>query len=215
MPVSQKLTNVVVLSAVDDSPQSAISHYSFLADLFQGNFGFDQDLFGWDSASVTTMAFMFDGASSFTGQGINNWDVSSVADFQDAFKSATSFNPSLSGWVVASATNMNFMFYAATSFTGSGLSGWNVGNTRSLFGTFNGASQFTEDISLWDISSVTDFALVLSSASAFNIDLCSWGTKITNTGASTSGAFVDSGCNDPSDPNLLVNPKGPFCHACL
>lgn len=49
--------------------------------LFSGNTGFDQDVSGWDTSSVLTMDYMFESAVSFTGTGVNSWDVSSVVEF--------------------------------------------------------------------------------------------------------------------------------------
>lgn len=53
----------------------------FAVGLFAGNTGFDEDISGWDTSAVVYMDNMFDKASSFTGTGIGNWDVSNVIWF--------------------------------------------------------------------------------------------------------------------------------------
>lgn len=70
------------------------------------------------------------------------------------------------------------------------------------------------DLSNWDVSNVTSFQQTFYGTSAFNFDLCMWGTKITNTAATTGGMFTGSGCTISTAPSLEASPKGPFCAAC-
>ena len=77
----------------------------------------------------------FYGATSFTGDGLSNWDTSSV-------------------------TTLYGTFDGATSFTGDGVSNWDTSRVTTLSSTFEGATSFTGDgVSNWDTSSVTRFVL--------------------------------------------------------
>ena len=73
---------------------------------------------------------------------ISGWDVSSVTDFDDAFKGRATFNGDLSKWKTTSALSMN--------------------------GTFSGASLFNSNIGSWDVSRVENMHQMFFSASAFN-----------------------------------------------
>ena len=79
---------------------------------------------------------------------ISGWDVSSVTDFDDAFKGRATFNGDLSKWKTTSALSMN--------------------------GTFSGASLFNSNIGSWDVSRVENMHQMFFSASAFNHDISSW-----------------------------------------
>ena len=76
----------------------------------------------------------FYGATSFTGDGLSNWDTSSV-------------------------TTLRSTFYDATSFTGDGVSNWDTSRVTTLYATFYGATSFTGDGLNWDTSSVTSFEM--------------------------------------------------------
>ena len=91
---------------------------------------------------------------------ISGWDVSSVTDFDDAFKGRATFNGDLSKWKTTSALSMN--------------------------GTFSGASLFNSNIGSWDVSRVENMHQMFFSASAFNHDISSW----TGSAATTAQAIM-------------------------
>ena len=80
----------------------------------------------WDTSSVTTMADMFNGASTFN-KDVSKWNTGKVTRMYTMFRGATSFNQDISKWSTASVSNMEYMFSGATSFNRD-LSSWNVGN---------------------------------------------------------------------------------------
>ena len=43
---------------------------------------FNADISKWNTASVTTLFHTFNDATSFTGDGVSNWDTSSVTDYR-------------------------------------------------------------------------------------------------------------------------------------
>jgi hypothetical protein len=67
------------------------------------------------------MRSMFDGASSFSGEGLAGWDVSQV-------------------------TTMEYMFYGASSFVGSGLAGWDVSQVTNMAKMFEGACSVSSSL---------------------------------------------------------------------
>ena len=83
---------------------------------------------------------------------ISGWDVSSVTDFDDAFKGRATFNGDLSKWKTTSALSMN--------------------------GTFSGASLFNSNIGSWDVSRVENMHQMFFSASAFNQYIGDWNTTL-------------------------------------
>ncbi|CAL6386991.1 unnamed protein product [Bathycoccus prasinos] len=95
---------------------------------------------------------------------ISGWDVSSVTDFDDAFKGRATFNGDLSKWKTTSALSMN--------------------------GTFSGASLFNSNIGSWDVSRVENMHQMFFSASAFNHAISSW-TGSAATSAQTD-MFLDA-----------------------
>ena len=81
---------------------------------------------------------MFKGATSFTGDGISNWNTDRVASLPWTFSECTSFTgDSLSNWNTASVTNLNGAFDGSSSFTGYGVIRWNIDKVTSFSDTFS------------------------------------------------------------------------------
>jgi surface protein len=70
---------------------------------------FNKDLNNWDVSKVTTMEYMFYGASAYN-QPLNNWDVSKVIYMNDMFYGASAYNQPMNNWDVSNVINMNDMF---------------------------------------------------------------------------------------------------------
>jgi surface protein len=64
--------------------------------------------------TISSMAYMFNGAINFNDPDIKNWDVSKVQLMQYMFNSATSFNQDIHAWNTAAVTNGTF--FAPASF---------------------------------------------------------------------------------------------------
>ena len=127
---------------------------------------FDQNLSGWKTANVTTIAQMFQEAAKFTNggdPGIGNWATGNVTSMADAFDRASSFNHDLSGWNTSKVSNMSAMFYGASSFNGN-VSSWNTSKVTNMSSMFKSASAFNRDLSHFDVGSVTDMEKMFSAA---------------------------------------------------
>ena len=104
------------------------------------------------------MYYMFDGATSFTGTGISNWDVSAVRDMVGLFHRASAFTGNVSSWDVSSALDMSLMFEQASSFAGD-LSLWNTHKVQRMVQMFSQATSFTgSGVNNFNVGSVLIFA---------------------------------------------------------
>jgi surface protein len=138
--------------------------------------GADSLYVGWgDTSNVTSMAHMFDGATSFNQQNIS-WDTSKVADMSFMFKGATSFAGPIRFSTTANVTTMEGMFQGATSYTGGAWDGgaviqfWDTSRVTSMASMFDGATSFDRDLRMWDTSSVTNMSSMFRNATAFNFN---------------------------------------------
>lgn len=77
--------------------------------LFYNCDNFNQDIGGWDVASVTDMHGMFSGCDNFN-QDLSAWDVSSVREMGYMFSSCEALNQSFENWDVSSVQSMFIMF---------------------------------------------------------------------------------------------------------
>ena len=77
--------------------------YSYM---FWYGYAFNQDISGWNTAGVTNMDYMFNGAVAFNKDigGIDGWNTGAVTSMINTFFNATAFNRDLSGWNVANVT---------------------------------------------------------------------------------------------------------------
>merc|ERR1712194_150633 len=58
---------------------------------------FNQDISNWNTAEVTSMREMFNGASEFD-QDISSWNTANVIDMSRMFEDASKFNQCLGNW---------------------------------------------------------------------------------------------------------------------
>ena len=159
----------MVYNATDTPDLSGVTSMAYM---FRGASDFDGDLSSWDVSSVTDMAYMFRGAPSFD-QPLGDWDVSSVTDMAYMFRGASSFDQPLNAWNVSSVTNMNNMFNGASSF-GQPLNAWNVSSVTDMNAMFYGATSFDQPLNAWNVSSVTDMNAMFNDATSFNQPLGDW-----------------------------------------
>ncbi|BFP42056.1 hypothetical protein FGF1_29010 [Flavobacteriaceae bacterium GF1] len=148
--------------------------------VFNGATAFDGDIGSWDVGNVTTMIYMFTRASAFN-QDIGSWNVSSVRDMEGMFGFATSFDQDL-GWNTSSLSLMDYLFWGATSFNGD-LSTWDVGNVGSMWSVFHDARAFNQDLSSWNVGKVQDMESMFNGASSFDQNLGAWNMASLGNGA--------------------------------
>ena len=129
---------------------------------------FDQNLSGWNTANVTTIAYMFQEAEKFTNggdPGINTWNTGNVTAMNSAFDGAVSFNHDLSGWNTSEVTTMYAMFYGASSFNGS-VSSWNTSKVTNMKMMFESAKVFNRDLSAWNVLGISSQPLGFSKSAS-------------------------------------------------
>ena len=69
----------------------------FDADSISQAVNFNKPLNDWDVSNVTTMKYMFDGASAYN-QPLKDWNVSKVTYMSYMFRGAAAFNQNLCAW---------------------------------------------------------------------------------------------------------------------
>jgi surface protein len=176
-----------------DVPSVLPATVTDLSGLFASASSFNDDISAWNTANVTSMAFMFADLnglfsdstdstepSSAFNQSLSSWVTSSVTDMSFMFTGASSFDQSLSSWVTSKVTDMSGMFAGASSFDQS-LSSWVTSKVTDMSGMFSYASSFDQSLSSWVTSSVTDMSFMFTGASSFDQSLSSWVTSsVTN-----------------------------------
>jgi len=174
---------------------STITNFSAM---FTNATAFNGDVSGWTFSSAafseaTALNFtgMFNLATSFTGTGVDGWDVSNADSLTVMFADASAFNQDLSGWDVSNVTDMFLMADGAglstTNYTAM-LSSWSVlsvqdnvdlgvGETTYTLAGLEGRETLINTYG-WDITDggLTAGALSLSTAETSPID-----TTVTDT----------------------------------
>ena len=139
-----------------------------------------------------SLATLFRDASSLTSNSkINEWDVSTVENLANTFRSASSFNSPIGGWDVSSVNNMQSVFFQATSFN-QDLSSWNTSNVDRMDNMFRQATSFNQDISSWDFSNVTRLNAFMLSKSSANYDASFYDNLLIKWDDELNGGLVFS-----------------------
>lgn len=120
---------------------------SSIEDMFMNASAFDGDVSAFKNAQFTSIRRAFANADSFTGKGIDQWDVSTVKDFSGAFGSTAVFNANITNWVTDSAEIMGSMFRDAVAFNQD--LNWNVTTVTNMDQMFEFSGSFDQDISDW------------------------------------------------------------------
>ncbi len=141
--------------------------------MFYGASAFNQDISGWDTGMVTTMANMFNGATAFNnGDVALSWgaNTGAVSNMLNMFYGASAFNQDISGWDTGTVTTMANMFNGASAFDNGGqqLAWADTSKVTDMGSMFVNAVAFNRDISSWNTGEVTNMANMLNGASAFN-----------------------------------------------
>ncbi|MEX0363461.1 MAG: BspA family leucine-rich repeat surface protein, partial [Allomuricauda sp.] len=166
-----------------------------------------------DLENVTSLWAMFYGCSSFNGD-LSNWDVSTITSMAYMFMGATSFNDgSLNNWNVNSTTIMGYMFYGASSFN-QDLSNWDVSKVENMTGMFDHAFAFDQNLGGWDIRSVEKMEHMLTSSGLspenYSATLVGWEAQEFTPIGITLGAtgLVYCGAEAIAARDILTDPNG-------
>ncbi|MFC2604387.1 MAG: BspA family leucine-rich repeat surface protein, partial [Bacteroidota bacterium] len=153
--------------------------------MFQGATSFNQPL-NWNTANVTIMPGMFQGATSFNQ--LLNWNTANVTNMANMFYGATSFNQPLTNFNTQNVTDMAYMFCRATAFN-QPLTNFNTQNVISMRGMFYQATAFNGDVNSWGnkVKNVTTIENMFDGATSFNHSLEDW---VLKAGVNTSDAFA-------------------------
>jgi hypothetical protein len=162
-----------------------VSNAQYMHDMFLDAAMVDFDVSGWKVSKVLHFNGMWEGATSFTGRGLEQWDVSQGRLFMSMFANTRSLSPTVD------------------------LRNWNVENAERLTAMFRD-SNFGQPTTAAGESDI----LVQREDAPKPYDLCEWVWKLPPA-AQTDGMFAGTFCPDPSDPNLLSrNTVVSFCVPC-
>lgn len=116
-----------------------------------------QGLENWDVSQCTTLKDAFRDCTSFTGTSIENWDFSNITDGSTAFYNARGMNPDTSNWRFPKLQTGYLMFNGCRSCTFTGVNNWNITTQlQTAYSMFGGCVALQdESFSNWDVSGVT------------------------------------------------------------
>ena len=136
---------------------------------------------------LTRMNFMFFGRYMNVGDppldpDIAYWDVSTVYDFEAAFRYVRYHTElDLSRWDMSGATRTKFMFWDARELETINASGWNLSNVTDAARMFYSAYAFNDpSISNWTWGSVQDMSYFFYNCRAFNQNVNAWDVSSAN-----------------------------------
>ena len=162
----------------DDVTRVCTSRIISMANYFESNNYFNQDIGSWDVSNVTNMSYMFN--NSAFNQNIGNWDTSSVTNMSFMFSYNSAFNQNIGNWDTSSVTNMSFMFSYNSAFN-QNIGNWDTSSVTKMERMFSRNEVFNQDIGNWDVSSVTDMRYMFFYTSAFNQNIGNWDvSNVTN-----------------------------------
>ncbi|SFT92261.1 conserved repeat domain-containing protein/gliding motility-associated C-terminal domain-containing protein [Algoriphagus locisalis] len=110
------------------------------------------DLNNWDVSTIENFEQMFSNARLFNGK-IDQWNMRSALSLAHMFYEADKFNQDISGWDMSSVVNISYMFAEADLFN-QPIGSWEFNNLQNLNKTFENAVSFDQSLANWDISSV-------------------------------------------------------------
>jgi surface protein len=150
-----------------------------MSRMFNGALDFNQNIGTWNTANVTDMSFMFQIAIAFN-QNIGTWNTTKAKNMSFMFQGAFAFNQNIGTWNVAAVTDMSFMFAGATDLNNNNnatIGNWNTTAVTNMTEMFFNARAFNQNIGTWNVAAVTDMSFMFQGATAFNQSLAAWGTK--------------------------------------
>lgn len=142
------------------------------------------------TVATSSLALMFSQVLGFNGY-INDWDVSSVTNFQQFLHSYNTasladfapgvFNQPLNKWNTSKVTNMSLMFTNQTRFN-QDISMWDVSKVTTFHHFLAAYTEkwpgcFNQNLNNWDVSSATTIRTMFQQQVEFNQPLDRWNTS--------------------------------------
>ena len=144
--------NLVDFSATGSPRNSEAYGLIHAFEMFSGCIKFDGDLSDYDVSNLVNLESMFQGATVFTGIGLDTWNTQNAQHMHYAL-AYTAVAAGLDNWDVSSVTTLNGFLKNNKAFVGEGqLSAWDTSSVNDLRAAFYGASKFQGEIGNWDVS---------------------------------------------------------------
>ncbi|MBR0243312.1 MAG: BspA family leucine-rich repeat surface protein [Bacteroidaceae bacterium] len=147
----------------------------------------------FNSAQVTTMAYMFYNCKALTSIPVTNLNTQSVKDMSYMFYGCEAWTASYGEynpwrWETGNATTMEYMFYGCKKITSLNLSSWNTSNVTSMLCMFYGCEGIKEtsstnrytllNVENFNVSKVTNMASMFSHCTGIKwLKLGKWKTS--------------------------------------
>ena len=203
--------NRIVTTRVNEFNQLFYDNHTFNQDIwnwdtssvtsmihtFRQAYGFNQDINYWDVSKVIRMDGMFLVASAFN-KPLNKWNTSNVESMADMFAVTYNFNQDISNWNVSKVNTMRHMFAYTTSYN-QPLTNWNTSNVRNMDAMFWESKAFNQPVAHLNISNVTTMVGMFSNNPVFNQPLNGWGSKLHNNVNLTNAFRGTTAFNQPLD----------------
>merc|ERR1711981_459130 len=176
------------------------------------------DITNWNTAAVTTMASMFEGAAKFN-KDITNWNTKLVESMASMFKGALLFDQDIQTqtdkWNTVAVKDMSNMFNGAAAFGAAsngkaGITNWNTAAVTTMASMFEGAAEFNfsikTDTNKWKTAAVTDMSSMFKDAKKFNQNITNWDiTDVTANGGNTANWMFTATNSDSSGTFATTN----------
>jgi|MDSZ01.1.fsa_nt_gb surface protein len=146
---------------------------------------FDQNCSTWDLSEVSSIASLFEEASSFNNGGASwtNADLRKCRNFYGVFK-GTQFDQDISRWRIkdndTGSMSMKFMFYNCPfnkpidTHEIDGVKYWDMSTVTQITQMFAVNDNFNQPLNNWDTSNIKFFERAFDQATSFSQDLNNW-----------------------------------------
>ncbi|MDQ6479393.1 BspA family leucine-rich repeat surface protein [Dyadobacter sp. LHD-138] len=159
---------------------------------------------------VTSMANMFNGASSFNSP-INNWNTSNVTSMSYMFSGASTFNNPVDNWNTSNVTRMDFLFSGAAAFNQPVLN-WNFEKLTDMSGMLNAATAFNQNIGSWQLKEGINLVNFFNSSGIdcenYGLTLRGWAQNASTPSNLTLGAVTRQYASDALPYRNILIAKG-------